>query len=280
MRTTYKVTGSKSITGKNLSWLAGFGVLMLMSASAAFANVGDKSLDVYASTQHVTPEFDYLYLEREIVEYNVNTQTDYQKFRDGVSAYFQESFTDAINILLPLAKSNNSSAQFYVALMYDQGHGVIKNYKIAAGWYKRAAMQGHIDAQYNLGIAYASGQGVKHSVKRAIHWWKNAALKGSVDAQYNLGMVYTTGNGVQKNAMLAARWWAKAADKGDAAALFNLGVLYVNGGKGLQRNLCKAGLMWKQSAEQGFSRAKSALRMLQAMGRGRATKGCWNTAKN
>ncbi|VAW76468.1 hypothetical protein MNBD_GAMMA12-3669 [hydrothermal vent metagenome] len=278
MRTTNSITGSTSKTGKKSDWLVGFAVLMLISASAS-ASVGFNSLDSLSAKQHITPKFDYLHLDREIDNTTVNVQTDYRKFRDGVNAYFQESFTDAINILLPLAKRNNSSAQFYVALMYDQGHGVIKNYSIAASWYSRAAKQGHIDAQYNLGIAYASGQGVKHSVKSAIHWWKSAAINGSVDAQYNLGMVYTTGNGIERNAMLAARWWAKAADKGDAAALFNLGVLYVNGGKGLQRNLCKAGRMWKQSAEQGFSRAKSALRMLQAMGRGRVTKSCWSTAK-
>lgn len=278
MRTTYTVTGSKSKTRKCLSWGLKLSILLILIVPGAFANLGKISLDLN-DKPYVTPEFDYLHLEREADDDNELAQTDYQKFRDGVNAYFQESFTDAINILLPLAKRNNSSAQFYVALMYDQGHGVIKNFKIAASWYERAAKQGHIDAQYNLGIAYASGQGVKHSVLRAIRWWKSAALKGSVDAQYNLGMIYTTGKGVKRNALLAARWWAKAADKGDAAALFNLGVLYVNGGKGLQRNLCKAGRMWRQSAEQGFTRAKSALQMLQAMGRGRATKGCWNTAK-
>ncbi len=259
----------------------GLAGLWSLTAAPSYAAYSDESMLLAKNYQHQTPKFDYLHLTRE-ANLNATTaqKTDYQVFREGVGAYFQESYTDAVNLFLPLAERGHSSSQFYVALMYDQGHGVIQNQSIATQWYLKAAQQGHIDAQYNLGIAYASGQGVEQSILQAIHWWQKAASDGSVDAQYNLGMVYTTGKGIEADAKLAVKWWRKAAHNGDAAAQFNLGVVYVNGGKGVRSNVCEASRLWKLSAEQGFDRAVSALRILKSMDRYHASS-CFNvTAKS
>ncbi len=264
---------NKSWVGKSALLLTQ--VLLLALCGLVYsANARVVGTDMFSSNdyRHVTREFDYLYMERE-AGYGTEEKkvTRYVEFREGVHAYFQEDYTEAMSKLRPLAENGYSSAQFYLALMYDQGHGVIQNHAIAADWYRKAAEQGHIDAQYNLGIAYASGQGVKANIHKAIYWWKKAATYGSIDAQYNLGMVYTTGKGIMRNAMLAVKWWTKAAAKGDVAALFNLGVVYINGGDGVTQNLCEASRLWKISAEQGFSRAKTALRMLHSMQRYRAS---------
>ena len=45
-------------------------------------------------------------------------------------------------------------------MMYENGHGVLQNYKIAIKMYKLAAEQGLAAAQYNLGFMYANGRGV------------------------------------------------------------------------------------------------------------------------
>lgn len=253
---------------------------LLMIAFSANAVLKEKSIYINEGYTHRTPQFDYLHMDRESGYFKVeeSPKSRYMLFREGVDAYFQEAYTDAISLLRPLAKHGYTSAQFYIALMYDQGHGVIQNHSIAAKWYKKAAKLGHIDAQYNLGIAYASGQGVKSDVHKAIYWWKQAALSGSVDAQYNLGMVYTTGKGIKRDATMAIKWWTQAAAKGDSAALFNMGVVYVNGGKGIQQNLCEASRLWTLSAEEGFNRAKTALRMLKSMQSYQSS--CWGvTAK-
>ena len=44
--------------------------------------------------------------------------------------------------------------------MYDNGQGVLQDYKTAAKWYILSAEQGNAEAQYNLGVMYALGQGV------------------------------------------------------------------------------------------------------------------------
>ncbi len=270
----------ENILENKKSWVEKSGVfltqvlILMICGSIYAANARMIGTDALSSSEyrHVTQEFDYLYMERE-TGYGMEEQkaTRYVEFREGVHAYFQEDYTEAMSKLRPLAETGYSSAQFYLALMYDQGHGVIQNHAIAVKWYRKAAEQGHIDAQYNLGIAYASGQGVKKNIHTAIYWWKRAATYGSIDAQYNLGMVYTTGKGIMRNAMLAVKWWTKAASKGDVAALFNLGVVYINGGDGVTQNLCEASRLWKISAEQGFNRAKTALRMLHSMQRYRAS---------
>lgn len=261
-----------------VGWLI-LGIVIITSPSSLFAYT-DMHVLSGKNYKHHTPQFDYLHLDREVIDQETNSQkTRYQLFREGVTSYFQDSYTEAVNTLLPLAKNGHVSAQFYIALMYDQGHGVLKNHAIAAYWYKQAARQGHMDAQYNLGIAYANGQGVRYNIHKAIYWWRKAAENGSVDAQYNLGMIYTTGRGIQADPVQAVKWWGRAAYNGDAAAQFNLGVVYIKGGKGVRKDLCEASRLWKISAAQGFNQAKSALRILLSMKNYRAA--CWGvTARN
>ena len=59
-----------------------------------------------------------------------------------------------------LAEQGDVEAQFYVAIMYDNGEGVPKNDKTAVKWYTKAAEQGYAKAQSNLGLLYDNGEGV------------------------------------------------------------------------------------------------------------------------
>ena len=62
--------------------------------------------------------------------------------------------------------------------MYYSGEGVVKNYKEAFKWYKKAAMQGYAPAQHNLGAMYDKGKGVAKNYKEALTWFKKAAAQG------------------------------------------------------------------------------------------------------
>ena len=55
--------------------------------------------------------------------------------------------------------------------MYDEGHGVAKDYKKALEWYGKAAAQGNTGAQHNLGIMYQYGQGVDRNFVKAFKWY-------------------------------------------------------------------------------------------------------------
>ena len=53
------------------------------------------------------------------------------------------------------------------------------DYVNAAGWYRKAALNGHADSQYRLGFLYELGLGVPQSRKVAISWYEKAANLGN-----------------------------------------------------------------------------------------------------
>jgi hypothetical protein len=63
---------------------------------------------------------------------------------------------------------------------YQQG-----NYAEAVRWYRQAASQGHANAQLLLGVMYANGIGVPQDYVRAHMWWDLALAAGQdVAGQY------------------------------------------------------------------------------------------------
>ena len=99
--------------------------------------------------------------------------------------------------------------------MYDNGQGVVQNYRQAAAWYQKAANQGDAAAQFNLGLMYDNGQGVAQNDQQAAAWYQKAANQGHAKAQYNLGVMYFNGQGVARNYRRAAAWYKKVLAQPD-----------------------------------------------------------------
>jgi hypothetical protein len=99
-------------------------------------------------------------------------------FAAGLAAYQKSDYAAALKQWQPLAESGSPDAQFNVALMYEAGQGVAKNYQQAAKWFERAANQGHLRAQHNLGAMYGVGEGVKRDYVQAYKWLSLCAAKG------------------------------------------------------------------------------------------------------
>ena len=66
--------------------------------------------------------------------------------------------------------------------MYAKGRGVLKDYKQAAAWYRKAAEQGDSGAQFNLGVMYALGEVVLKDLKLAKQFIQQAHDNGHDDA--------------------------------------------------------------------------------------------------
>src|SRR5262249_12323161 len=64
--------------------------------------------------------------------------------------YAAKKYGEAFQQFLPLAEGGNPVAQFFMAVMLDNGQSVPVDHATAAGWYRRAAEQGHADAQLRL----------------------------------------------------------------------------------------------------------------------------------
>jgi len=108
-------------------------------------------------------------------------------FRDGVVAYQQQNYQQALDAWLPLAESGHVLAQTLIGSMYAYGEGVERNDNEAFKWLSRAANTGSAQAQYNLAILYEKGFGTSKNKEQAQKWFKAAADQGRKDAalRYN-----------------------------------------------------------------------------------------------
>jgi len=84
------------------------------------------------------------------------------------------------------AERGDAGAQFNLGVRYDQGLGVLQDFKEAAKWYRLSAEQGDAIAQCNLGGMYNEGKGVPQDYKEAVKWWKLAAGQHDEQAQFIL----------------------------------------------------------------------------------------------
>jgi uncharacterized protein len=63
---------------------------------------------------------------------------------------------------------------------------VTQDYTEAAKWYGFAAIRGDVDAQFNLALLYANGHGVPQDRTEAAKWYRLAADQGHAEARRNL----------------------------------------------------------------------------------------------
>lgn len=111
------------------------------------------------------------------------------------------------NAYKPLAEQGNAFAQFNLGLMYYNGEGVIKDYREAVRWWRKAAEQGDADAQYNLGVMYHNGHGVLQDDRTAHMWHNIARANGSDQAGDNIEIItpFMTGYDIFKARDMAER---------------------------------------------------------------------------
>jgi len=187
---------------------------------------------------------------------------------DGVAAYRQGHWEEALRLLRPLAEQGEATAQELMGRLYERGKGVARNYNEAEAWYLKAAEQGNAFAQGHLGFLYRSGALGTPDYRTAAKWYREAAAKGNRLAQVGLGYMYLNET-VDANDQEAAKWFRLAADQGDASGQLNLGTLY-RFGKGVPRDLVEAHKWISLAAnskddeydEDVFARAKRELKDL------------------
>lgn len=93
-----------------------------------------------------------------------------------------------------------------------------KNDETAAGWYRKAALQGDAEGQYHLALCYDRGLGVPKDSKLAIEWYEKASRRGNAAAQYELGTCYRLAKGVSPDLCKAYMWFNLAAASGSENA--------------------------------------------------------------
>lgn len=179
---------------------------------------------------------------------------------EALAAYKAGNFAGAMKELGPLAEGGLAEAQFYVGLMYDNGDGVVQDYRKAIDWYTKAADQGFALAESNLGVIYEIGGTVDRDLKKAEQLYLKAAEQGDASAQHNLAAMYYVGRGddIPRNYEKALKWYKASADQGDAASQKDLGRMY-EFGQVVDTDYAEAYKWYALSAEAGNEQAQSYL---------------------
>lgn len=92
-------------------------------------------------------------------------------FNAGEAAYTAGDFEGAARHFSALAEQGHVLAQYNLALLYEEGQGIERDYGKAREWYRRAAAQGNVDARYALGQMHLKGLGAPQDLVQAHLWF-------------------------------------------------------------------------------------------------------------
>ncbi|PKM36294.1 MAG: lytic transglycosylase, partial [Gammaproteobacteria bacterium HGW-Gammaproteobacteria-10] len=65
-----------------------------------------------------------------------------------------------------------------MAMVYEHGRGVKKNYRKAYELYCKAALMSDVESAYHLGFIHFNGRGVSRNLSVALYWFRLAAKAG------------------------------------------------------------------------------------------------------
>nr|MBS0021109.1 sel1 repeat family protein [Gammaproteobacteria bacterium] len=131
-------------------------------------------------------------------------------FASGVAAFEAKEFRRAMQLLSPLAESGRPEAQFRLAIMFQNGLGVVPNEAMAYKWMRAAAEQGYGLAQHGLGFMYLEGECTEQNEAEAAIWFRRAADQGLIGSMTTLALMYEQGRGVERDPEKAKRLYDEA----------------------------------------------------------------------
>jgi TPR repeat protein len=149
------------------------------------------------------------------------------------------------------AQSGDQEAEYFLALTYEEGHLVPRNFPSARSWMQKSAEQGYVPAEEGMGeliLGELKGSDPAPDYANADRWLRLAATQGNADAQFWLG------NGYEQNWFggsdygEAIRWLREAADQGLPDAQFCLGRMYEDG-EGIPENFEIAARWYRKAAD-------------------------------
>lgn len=161
----------------------------------------------------------------------------YAGMEEGGIAFKAGNYKLAMREILPLARQGDAKAQAVIALMYEEGLGVAKDFSQAAYWYEQSANRGRFESQHLLGMLHLNEAtpDFQPDPQKAFFWIRKAAEQGNANSQLQLARLYQDGKGVARNPRLAVTWLRAAADLGQKEAQFQLGMTYQLG-QGVERS--------------------------------------------
>lgn len=128
----------------------------------------------------------------------------------GIAAFESKQFSRAAGLLAPLAEMGHVEAQYRMAIMAQNGLGMLPNPLLAFSYMKAAAKAGMGVAQHGLAFMYMQGECTDKNPAKAVEWFKQAADQGLIGSMTTLALLYEQGQGVEKNLDEAKRLYQLA----------------------------------------------------------------------
>lgn len=150
-------------------------------------------------------------------------------YQYGMRLLEQENVEKALLFLRRAAERGYPDAQYHLAVIYNDGTGVMSDIEQANMWFRKAADSGNTDAQYKLSLALESGNHVKRDPKGALQYLKKAAAAGNLEALSHYADKFLYGDeeaGIHNDLEQAIGLLEVAAKKGFEAAQIKLGKIY------------------------------------------------------
>lgn len=183
------------------------------------------------------------------------TSSPAPEYEQGLRAYEDGEYDEAIEKWAPLAEAGDAEAQFRLGVLYQVTVALgtlepefgIKAFNLIHD----AALQGHAEAQMELWLIIKKSYPDNPKLQaQAVEWLKLAANQGFANAQFELGVSFRDGVGVSQDIALATPWFRLAAEQGHADAQNNLAARYYHG-DGVPQDFERAFFWFRNSAKQG-----------------------------
>ena len=104
-------------------------------------------------------------------------------YEQGLAAFGNGEFSEAIDEFRALAEQGHPGAQFMLGVMHFNGSGVPQDNRVAAIFFYQAAQQGEAGAQLALGSIFIRGVGVFQDLVQAETWLSLAAINSTGELQ-------------------------------------------------------------------------------------------------
>jgi TPR repeat protein len=182
----------------------------------------------------------------------VNENTIYNPLEALFNQEIHHYLSSEIESIKTAAAKKDFDAMMALALCYDKGIGVSKDYRAATALYKEIAETRKDSlAQFETGCRYFIGIGVRQNDLEAVRYLALSAAQGYVLAEFLLGSIFHKGTEtIPVDLARAHRYFIAAASHKNAEAARKAGSFYYQG-LGCTPNLEAAVMFWEQGAERG-----------------------------
>jgi TPR repeat protein len=114
----------------------------------------------------------------------------------GAKHYFDENYSNALNLLITAFQSDNALAARFLFYYYSEGKACNKDPFLAKKYIEKACELDCTDSMLNLAMDYSNGNTFGKNIEKAKYWMNLAAEKGNLRAKLGYDLFF--GNSVQK----------------------------------------------------------------------------------